>query len=143
MFFKADEMPFSTDYTEWGLRSSERDCEGPLELAMIMDESDEARPRHRDGHGHQDPGHRRFHLRYRRVSQPPCSTPISAARERAPARESTFAKDLQTSSRPVDWRHRHPKARRGAKTRPKARRREQGTEVELRPLRHNMTKGAF
>merc|ERR1712159_908274 len=31
MFFKADEMPFSTDYTEWGLRSSERDCEGPLE----------------------------------------------------------------------------------------------------------------
>ena len=42
MFFKADEMPFSTDYTEWGLRSSERDCEGPLELAMIVDESDEA-----------------------------------------------------------------------------------------------------
>ena len=80
-----------------------------------------------------------------RVGQPPCSTPFSAARERAPARESTFAKDLQTSSRPVDWRHRHHKARREAKTRPKARRREQGTEVELelRPLRHNTTKGAF
>ena len=44
MFFKADEMPFSTDYMEWGLRRSERDCEGPLELAMIVpvDESDEA-----------------------------------------------------------------------------------------------------
>ena len=42
MFLKADEMPFSTDYTEWGLRRSERDCEGPLELAMIVDESDEA-----------------------------------------------------------------------------------------------------
>ena len=41
MFFKADKMPFSTDYTEWGLRSSERDCEGPLEHAMIVDESDE------------------------------------------------------------------------------------------------------
>merc|ERR1712224_1050038 len=37
MFFKADEMPFSTDYTEWGLRSSERDCEGPLEHAMIVE----------------------------------------------------------------------------------------------------------
>jgi len=66
MFLKADGMPFSTDYTEWGLRSSERDCEGPLELAMIVDESDEARPRHRDGHGHQDPGHRHFLLRYRK-----------------------------------------------------------------------------
>ena len=44
MFFKADEMPFSTDYMEWGLRRSELDCEGPLELAMIVDESDEARP---------------------------------------------------------------------------------------------------
>ena len=42
MFLKADEMPFSTDYTEWGLQRSERDCEGPLELAMIVDESDEA-----------------------------------------------------------------------------------------------------
>jgi hypothetical protein len=78
-------------------------------------------------------------------TNPSCSTPISAAHwtERAPARESTFAKDLQTSSRPVDWRHRQPKARRGAKTRPKARRREQGTEVELRPLRPNTAKGAF
>ena len=52
-------------------------------------------------------------------------------------------KDLQTGSRPVDWRHRQPKVRREAKTRPKARRREQGTEVELRPLRPNTTKGAF
>ena len=42
MVLKADEMPFSTDYMEWGLRRSERDCEGPLELAMIVDESDEA-----------------------------------------------------------------------------------------------------
>ena len=42
MFLKADEVPFSTDYTEWSLRRSERDCEGPLELAMIVDESDEA-----------------------------------------------------------------------------------------------------
>ena len=41
MFLKADEMPFSTDYMEWGLRSSERECEGPLEHAMIVDESDE------------------------------------------------------------------------------------------------------
>jgi hypothetical protein len=80
-----------------------------------------------------------------RVGQPPCSAPISAAHwiERAPVRERTFSKDLQTSSRPVDWRHRQPKARRGAKTRPKARRREQGTEVELRPLRPNTAKGAF
>ena len=62
MFFKADEMPFSTDYMEWGLRRSELDCEGPLELAMIVDESDEAQPRHRGGHGHQDPGHRHFLL---------------------------------------------------------------------------------
>jgi hypothetical protein len=42
MFLKADGMPFSTDYMESGLRRSERDCEGPLELAMIVDESDEA-----------------------------------------------------------------------------------------------------
>jgi hypothetical protein len=42
MFFKAGEMPFSTDYMEWGLRRSERDCEGPMELTMIVDESDEA-----------------------------------------------------------------------------------------------------
>ena len=42
MSLKADEMPFSTDYTEWGLRSSEQDCEGLLERAMIVDESDEA-----------------------------------------------------------------------------------------------------
>ena len=78
-----------------------------------------------------------------RVGQLPCSTPISATRERASARERTLSEDLQTSSRPVDWRHRQPKARRGAKTRPKARRREQGTEVELRPLRPNTAKGAF
>ena len=42
MFLKADEMPFSTDYTEWGLWSSERDCEGPLELMMIVDKSNKA-----------------------------------------------------------------------------------------------------
>ena len=42
MFFKADKMPFSTDYTEWGLQSLEQDCEGPLELAMIVDKSDKA-----------------------------------------------------------------------------------------------------
>ena len=62
MFLKADEMPFSTDYMEWGLRRSEQDCEGPLELAMIVDKSDDAWPQHRDGHGHQDPSHHRFHL---------------------------------------------------------------------------------
>jgi len=143
MFFKADEMPFSTDYTEWGLRSSERDCEGPLELAMIMDESDEARPRHRDGHGHQDPGHRHFLLR----DQPflfDTDFGRSLDRKSTCEGESPFRRTCRRS-RPVDWRHRQPKARRGAKTRPKARRREQGTEVELelRPLRHNTTKGAF
>ena len=46
MFLKADEMPFSTDYMEWqmewGLQRSEQDCEGPLGLAMIVEESDEA-----------------------------------------------------------------------------------------------------
>ena len=70
-------------------------------------------------------------------------TDFGRSRKSTYERESTFAKDLQTSSRPVDWRHRQPKARRGAKTRPKARRREQGTEVELRPLRPNTAKGAF
>ena len=42
MFPKANEIPFSTHYVEWGLRRSERDSEGPLALAMIVDESDEA-----------------------------------------------------------------------------------------------------
>ena len=42
MILKASRMPFSTDYMEWGLRRAEGDREGPLELAMIVDESDEA-----------------------------------------------------------------------------------------------------
>lgn len=57
MFFKAFEIErrsFSTDYMEWNLRSSAR-----LRSAMIVNESDEARPRHRDEQPDQDPGHRR------------------------------------------------------------------------------------
>ena len=88
MFFKAFEIErrsFSTDYMEWNLRSSAR-----LRSAMIVNESDEARPRHRDEQPDQDPGHRRFHFRYKKVGQPPCSTPISAVHwiERTPAREN-------------------------------------------------------
>ena len=57
VFFKAFEIErrsFSTDYMEWNLRSSAR-----LRSAMIVNESDEARPRHRDEQPDQDPGHRR------------------------------------------------------------------------------------
>ena len=57
MFFKAFEIErrsFSTDYMEWNFRSSAR-----LRSAMIVNESDEARPRHRDEQPDQDPGHRR------------------------------------------------------------------------------------
>ena len=60
MFFKAFEIErrsFSTDYMEWNLRSSAR-----LRSAMIVNESDEARPRHRDEQPDQDPGHRRSPL---------------------------------------------------------------------------------
>ena len=54
MFFKAFEIErrsFSTDYMEWTFRSSAR-----LRSAMIVNESDEARPRHRDEQPDQDPG---------------------------------------------------------------------------------------
>ena len=50
MFCKADEMPFSTDYMEWDLRSSEQDRERTLELLMSVNKSNEAPPQH---HGEQ------------------------------------------------------------------------------------------
>ena len=60
MFFKAFEIErrsFNTDCMEWNLRSSVR-----LRSAMIVNESDEARPRHRDEQPDQDPGHHRSPL---------------------------------------------------------------------------------
>jgi hypothetical protein len=59
MFCKAFErQSFSTDYMEWNFQSSAR-----LRSAMIIvNESDEARPRHRDEQPDQDPGHRRSPL---------------------------------------------------------------------------------
>ena len=61
-------------------------------------------------------------------------------------RRETFAKDLQRNAGRCSngtLLHRYLKARSGAKTRPKARRREQGTEVKLCPLRLNTTEGAL
>ena len=71
---------------------------------------------------------------------------IPAARGRACSERQTSVKDLQQNTGYClngTRLHRYLKARSGAKTRPKARRREQGTDVELRPLRHNTTKGAY
>ena len=55
VFFKAFERrSFSTDYMEWNLQSSVR-----LRGVMIVNESDEAQPRHHNEQPDQDPGHRR------------------------------------------------------------------------------------
>jgi uncharacterized protein YqjF (DUF2071 family) len=71
---------------------------------------------------------------------------IPAARGRARSERETFAKDLQRNAGRCSngtRLHRYLKARSGAKTRPKARRREQGTEVKLCPLRLDTTEGAL
>ena len=72
--------------------------------------------------------------RIQRGGQPLFDSEIPAARGRARSERETFAKDLQRNAGRCSngtRLHRYLKARSGAKTRPKARRREQGSEIKL------------
>ena len=144
MFLKADGMPFSTDYMEWGLRRSERDCEGPLfsETEKRDDRERErqaeGRSRHRDEQPDQDPGHRRPLLGHGEA-------------DIWLVRGGRWALPLGVDSSPITPRldvqallrsKSAPGEKRIKTTRPKSRRREQGTEVKLCPLCLNTTEGA-
>ena len=121
----------SPGYREWGLQRSERDCEGPLELAMIVNESDEARTRHRDV----DPDHRRSLLRQGGVGS--ClffdSETLAAHTWNSIQRErDRGGPAAERRGRTAGCTMQHLKARGGVKTRPKASRREQQGDVSLR-----------
>jgi hypothetical protein len=112
---------------------------------MIVNESDEARPRHHDEQQDQDPGHRRPLLGHgeagsSRSTAKLCIMPSSLGRWAVvpyaprPAAEcwAPFERSKSASGE-----------KRIKTTRPKSRRREQGTEVKLCPLRLNTTEGAL
>ena len=146
MFFRAFEIErqsFSMDYMEWNFQSSVR-----LRSAMIMNESDEARPRHCDKQQGQDPSHHRPLLRHREADcwliqlQDPGCLRRAPVREEAP--EGSTCRGIVIISWVLFERSKSaPGEKRAKTTRPKSRRREQGTEVKLCPLRLNTTEDAL